>query len=339
MGQAAKKLASDRPATRAEAPIDVSRARLVRRGPSGAPRLTLRTLREAQGLTQLQLSKRSGLAQPDVSKLETASTFDERMVATLRRYVEALGDTLEIVALSKHGHRIAIVGARAKHPSASIENQAGSDLDRLLDAAVELARERATETGREADVHLGLILEAAAHMRSKGGGGKALFYAANKYLRGIPLSERFGNPELCPVCEWADEMRVYINGYLDMVHRLPEPRDSEAATPIAHLLCDWAWYAIPLKFPIEANTARADEPAKANPGAASSGPRMIEWYRKMIQKVSTALVAPNADVETVLRATLYAAGFKRPDVQRFTGAARVKKNRNDRRRHATRRRA
>jgi transcriptional regulator with XRE-family HTH domain len=94
---------------RAEA--DLSRARVIRRGPGRDVRLTLRALRESSGKTQAQIAKRSGLAQPDISKLETATTLDDRMVATLRRYLSAIGDDLELVATSKFGHRIGLAGS------------------------------------------------------------------------------------------------------------------------------------------------------------------------------------------------------------------------------------
>ena len=57
------------------------------------------------------MAKKSGLAQPEISKLETAATLDDRMVATLRRYLSAIGDDLELVAVSKFGHRIGVAGA------------------------------------------------------------------------------------------------------------------------------------------------------------------------------------------------------------------------------------
>src|SRR5882724_6478966 len=65
----------------AEEPIGTSRARLVRRGPKRQVSLTLRALREAAGLTQAQVAKTSGIVQPEISKLEAASTLDDRMVA------------------------------------------------------------------------------------------------------------------------------------------------------------------------------------------------------------------------------------------------------------------
>jgi transcriptional regulator with XRE-family HTH domain len=110
MANAAKKLSS----VDAAEGIDIARARLVRRGPGRHVHLSLRTMREAAGKTQAQVSKASGLAQPEVSKLESASSLDDRQVSTLRRYVAALGDELDIVAVSKYGHRI---GISAKSPN------------------------------------------------------------------------------------------------------------------------------------------------------------------------------------------------------------------------------
>ena len=60
--------------------------------------LTLRTLRDAVGKTQVDIAKQSQIDQADISRLEARSDFEDCQVATLRRYVEALGGTLELVA-------------------------------------------------------------------------------------------------------------------------------------------------------------------------------------------------------------------------------------------------
>jgi hypothetical protein len=52
----------------------------------------------ATDLTQVQVSERSGLYQSDVSKLERRPTLDDVTVGTVRRYVEALGGELRLVA-------------------------------------------------------------------------------------------------------------------------------------------------------------------------------------------------------------------------------------------------
>jgi hypothetical protein len=71
--------------------------------------LTLRTLREATGKTQVDIARRSRIDQADISRLESRSDFEDCLVATLSRYVESLGGTLELVA--KFGDkRISIVG-------------------------------------------------------------------------------------------------------------------------------------------------------------------------------------------------------------------------------------
>ena len=60
--------------------------------------LTLRTLRDAVGKTQVDIARQSQIDQADISRLEARSDFEDCQVATLRRYVEALGGTLELVA-------------------------------------------------------------------------------------------------------------------------------------------------------------------------------------------------------------------------------------------------
>jgi len=74
--------------------------------------LTLRTLREASGKTQIDVARGSQIDQGDVSRLEGREDFDDCLVATLRRYVEALGGTLDLVA--RFGDKkISIAGAQA----------------------------------------------------------------------------------------------------------------------------------------------------------------------------------------------------------------------------------
>lgn len=62
--------------------------------------MALADLRRAHALSQETLAKAMGLQQPDVSKLENrADTY----VSTLRKYVEALGGSLEIIAHFREG--------------------------------------------------------------------------------------------------------------------------------------------------------------------------------------------------------------------------------------------
>ena len=59
--------------------------------------LTMRTLREAAGKTQIDVAAAAQIDQADVSRLESREDFDDYQVSTLRRYLAALGGQLEIV--------------------------------------------------------------------------------------------------------------------------------------------------------------------------------------------------------------------------------------------------
>jgi len=88
--------------------------------------LSLRTVREATGKTQVELAQESQIDQADVSRLENRADFDDCQVATLRRYVAALGGNLELVA--RFGDkRISIVGAK---PTVAATTPANSALQR-----------------------------------------------------------------------------------------------------------------------------------------------------------------------------------------------------------------
>lgn len=56
----------------------------------------LRALREAAGLTQEELAQRVEITQSQLSKMERR---EDHRISTLRRYVEALGGSLEICAV------------------------------------------------------------------------------------------------------------------------------------------------------------------------------------------------------------------------------------------------
>lgn len=60
------------------------------------PGSLIREARLAEGITQLQLARRLGIAQPSVARLEAAG--DELRVATLKRALAAMGRTLEMQA-------------------------------------------------------------------------------------------------------------------------------------------------------------------------------------------------------------------------------------------------
>jgi hypothetical protein len=61
--------------------------------------MTIRTLREAAGKTQVEVSKSTQIDQADISRLERKRDFDDCEVATLRRYLESIGGKLELVAV------------------------------------------------------------------------------------------------------------------------------------------------------------------------------------------------------------------------------------------------
>lgn len=60
--------------------------------------MPLRTIRAATGKPQMEVAASSGIDQGDISRLEHRETFDDCQISTLRRYVEALGGELELVA-------------------------------------------------------------------------------------------------------------------------------------------------------------------------------------------------------------------------------------------------
>ena len=75
--------------------------------------LTMRTLREAAGKTQVDVAAASQINQADISRLESQEDFDDYQVSTLRRYLAALGGRLEIVGAFGN-KRIVISGVRAE---------------------------------------------------------------------------------------------------------------------------------------------------------------------------------------------------------------------------------
>ena|SRR5947209_3031733 len=58
--------------------------------------LQLVEARQAAGLTQAELAKRLGVSQAQVARIEKCG-YDAYTLNTLRRYVQALGRTLEII--------------------------------------------------------------------------------------------------------------------------------------------------------------------------------------------------------------------------------------------------
>src|SRR5438309_1943832 len=86
--------------------IDWSKARFLGRGLYARKlrlALPLAGLRDAANKTQVDVAEVTGIAQSEISKIEHRA---DMLVSTMRRYIEALGGKLEIVAAFPKGHRI-----------------------------------------------------------------------------------------------------------------------------------------------------------------------------------------------------------------------------------------
>jgi len=80
--------------------------------------LTLRTLREAAGKTQVDVTGVSQMDQADISRLEGRENFDDCQVSTLQRYLSAIGGRLELVA-AFGDKKIVLTGVQAGAPGLS----------------------------------------------------------------------------------------------------------------------------------------------------------------------------------------------------------------------------
>jgi len=109
-------------------PPDAEPVRVLGRGLRAARgvRLTLKTIREATGKTQVLVADDAQMDQGDISRLEGRIEFDDCQIATLRRYVEALGGKLDLVAVFGD-KRITIVSAE---PTTAKVKPANSALQR-----------------------------------------------------------------------------------------------------------------------------------------------------------------------------------------------------------------
>ena len=84
--------------------------------------LTLRTLREAAGKTQVDVTSLSQMDQGDISRLESRESFDDCLVSTLQRYLSAIGGHLELVA-AFGDKKIVITGVQAGPSGLSAANK------------------------------------------------------------------------------------------------------------------------------------------------------------------------------------------------------------------------
>ena len=84
--------------------------------------LTMRALREGIGRTQTEIAEAALINQGDVSRLEGRRDFDDCQVSTLRRYVDALGGRLELVA-AFGDKRIILAGIEERDRPTSLEHK------------------------------------------------------------------------------------------------------------------------------------------------------------------------------------------------------------------------
>jgi len=76
------------------------RARAQARAQEIMTEMALQELRRARELSQVQLAKALGEKQPNISQLEQRT---DMYVSTLRKYIEAMGGELEIIARFPEG--------------------------------------------------------------------------------------------------------------------------------------------------------------------------------------------------------------------------------------------
>jgi hypothetical protein len=87
--------------------LSAERFRVRGRGANANRRLvlTLAGVRKAAGRTQVQVAEAAGMAQGDVSRLESQ---EDMMLSTLERYARALGAEVEIAFTYPNGARIVL---------------------------------------------------------------------------------------------------------------------------------------------------------------------------------------------------------------------------------------
>jgi predicted transcriptional regulator len=68
-------------------------------------RLPLQALRKSLGKTQVEVAASAEMRQADLSRLERRQDI---RLSTLKRYIQAMGGTVELVAVFPTGHRIVL---------------------------------------------------------------------------------------------------------------------------------------------------------------------------------------------------------------------------------------
>lgn len=89
--------------------IDPDRVDEIRRGTVEEMRLyELNEVRKAQDVTQKQLAERMGVSQKRVSTLESGD-LDRTEIRTLRKYLQAVGGSLQVNAIMPDGHTLQLI--------------------------------------------------------------------------------------------------------------------------------------------------------------------------------------------------------------------------------------
>jgi transcriptional regulator with XRE-family HTH domain len=104
----------DRFSARERAEIEANARKLA------AEMTTFAKLRKARKLTQVELAKRLGIAQENVSRLENRS---DMLVSTLRGYVRAMGGDLRLVALFPRKSAIEVTFQDLRDPMEDLETR------------------------------------------------------------------------------------------------------------------------------------------------------------------------------------------------------------------------
>jgi helix-turn-helix protein len=96
--------------------LDVRRPglRRVTRARKGAERVSLRSVREAIGKTQIDVARALGTDQGEVSRIERRPDV---MVSTLRKYAAALGARCDVAFVFADGRRVLIAEAEPGEPA------------------------------------------------------------------------------------------------------------------------------------------------------------------------------------------------------------------------------
>jgi hypothetical protein len=91
--------------------IDLASGRYTRipKPKRGRLELPLSGIRKAVGKTQVQVAEAAGMAQGDVSRLESQ---EDMMLSTLKRYVEGLGAKVEVAVVLPNGARVFLAGGK-----------------------------------------------------------------------------------------------------------------------------------------------------------------------------------------------------------------------------------